>query len=176
MKILRRIDNFFNGVNHDLKLFNAKSSLAIGVITLILGIISWFVGGRADRVTLFFIFPRSAMPLGLMYFLWAISFAFIGIILGGVLFGCEKYKRRDSTKIAVFLILSYLFSLCFYTVFFKTLSPFITFILIIISEIFCLLAILSSIRCYALWSLCMILHMLWLIYNGYVAISIALIN
>ncbi len=176
MKFIKKISGFFNNIDHDIRLFNLKPSLITGGVTLALGLISWLIGGRADKVTLFFMFPRCAVSLGFMYFLWLFSFIFIGIVLGGVLFGCEKYKKRESTKAGAFIIISFIFTLCIYPLFFKCLSPFITFLFILLALFFCLLAIMSSIRIYALWSICLMVHFLWLFYNGYASFVIALIN
>ena len=176
LKIIKRISNFFDNISHDIRLFNLKPSLIVGAVTLCLGIASWIIGGRADKVTLFFLLPRSAISIGFMYFLWFVSFAFVGIVLGGVLFGCEKFKRREASKAITFIILSFIFTLCIYPIFFKCLAPFITLIFILVSAFFCFLAIMSCIRMYSLWTLCLMIHLLWLFYNGYLSFAIALIN
>lgn len=176
MKIFRRINSFFDRLSHDIRLFNARTALLCGLITVTIGIFSWIIGGRADKVILLYIFPRSALSLGTMYFLWLLSFLFVGLIAGGVAFGCEKYKRREVYKILLFLCISYLFTLCVYPIFFKSLSPFITFIVILVSVMFCFLSLLASLKIYSLWSMFLLLHMLWLIYNGYISLSIAIVN
>ena len=170
MKIIKKISGFFDRIDHDIRLFNLKPSLIIGAITLAAGIISWIIGGRADRVLLLYIFPRSAISIGFMYFLWGLSFAFLGIVMGGIVFG------REATKGIVFLIISFIFTLCVNPIFFRCMAPFITFIFILASVFFCLLAIMSTIRLYSLWSICLMIHFLWLIYNGYLAFAIAIIN
>lgn len=176
MKILKKFNNFFERIVHEVRLFNVKPSLILASITLAMGIFSWIIGGRADRAWLLFQFPRSAISIGFMYFLWGISFAFIGFSLGGILFGCEKYKRREAVKIVIFIALSLLFTLCIYPLFFRSLAPFFTFIFILLASFFCFMAIVSSFRMYSLWTLCLIIHFVWLIYNCYVAFAIALIN
>ena len=176
MKLLRKISNFFERIEHDVRLFSVKPSLIFGAITLVLGILCWIIGGRTDRVYLLFQFPRSAISIGFMYFLWGISFAFIGIMLGGIFFGCEKYKRREAIKTAIFVILSLLFTLCIYPVFFRCAAPFFAFPFILVSALFCFLAIVSALRIYSLWSLCLMIHLIWLVYNCYVTFAIALIN
>ena len=176
MKVIKRISGFFDNISHDIRLFSLKPSLIIGAITSCLGLASWIIGGRPDKVTLFFLFPRSAISIGFMYILWLISFAFAGIIIGGMLFGCEKFKRREASKAITFIVLSFLLTLCIYPIFFKCLAPFITFVFILAALFFCFLAIMASIRIYSLWSLCLMIHLLWLFYNGYLAFAIALIN
>ena len=176
MKIIKRINTFFDRVSHDIRLLNIKPTLIISFVTFFLGVLSWIIGGRADKVMLFYIFPRGALSLGFMYFLWALSFAFIGFIIGGVAFGCEKFKKREAIKVVTFLLISFICLLCVYPLFFKSLAPLITFIFLLISTIFILLALISSIRIYSLWTICIILYALWLIYNTYIALIIALIN
>ena len=176
MKILKKIGNFFDRIEHDIRLFSIKPSLIVGLITFGLGVVSWIVGGSIDRVSLIYIFPRSAVSIGFMYFLWGISYVFIGIIIGGILFGCEKYKRREALKILVFIILSFILTLCVHPLFFKCMAPFFTFLFILVACVFCFLAISAAVRIYSMWSLCLMLHFLWLIYNCYLAFAIALIN
>lgn len=176
MKILRRINCFTEGFVHDLRLFNPKASLIIGLITLILGVFSWFVGGTPDTVNLIYIFPRWALSTGVMYFLWLVSFVFAGIIIGGIFFGCEKFKRREASKILVFFCLSLLFTLCVYPTFFKALAPFITFILLFTAAFFCFLSILVAKRIFSLWTIMLCLHFAWLTYNGCLSLVFALIN
>ena len=176
MKLFRKISGFIDRMGHDIKLFSVKPALIVGGITLLLGMLSWVVGGRIDKVMLIYIFPRSAFSLGLMYFMWALFFLFLGIIIGGVAFGCEKYKRKESVKAVIFLVVSLLFTLLIYPVFFKSMAPFITFIIIFISAFFCLMALMTCSRIYSLWTICIAIYMLWLIYNGYLSLCIALIN
>ncbi|MBQ7226521.1 MAG: tryptophan-rich sensory protein [Clostridia bacterium] len=176
MKLIKRINCFFDRMMHDVRLFKIKPSLICCGITLALGILSWFIGGRADRVMLFYIFPRSALPIGLMYFLWALSFAIFGLIIGGVLFGCEKFRHQEATKVSIFLIIGFLLSLCIYPIFFRSLSPFIAFVFFVIVLLLCFLALISSIRIYSLWTLLIGMHMLWILYNCYLALTIAMIN
>ena len=173
---MKRINFFFNRISHDLRLFNLKFALIISVFTLFLGIFSWIIGGRADKIMLLYIFPRGALSLGIMYFLWAINFIFFGITICGIACGCEKYKKREAIKAVTFLLLSFLCVLCVYPLFFKSLAPFITFIVLILSSVFMFLALISSFKIYSLWTICILINLLWLLYNTYISIIIALIN
>lgn len=176
MRLFKRINCFIDGLGHDIRLFNPKSSLIFGVIALILGIASWIAGGRGDTLLLVYIFPRHVLPLGFMYFMWAVSFFFFGVIVGGMMTGCEKYKRREAVKGVIFLLSSYVFILFVYPVFFRSMAPFIAFLLVFVSIFFCVLAIMASARIYSLWTLCTVLYVVWLTYNGYLSLCIALIN
>lgn len=176
MKLFKRIGCFFDRIGHDIRLFNPKPSLIIGAVALCLGVLSWVMGGRGDKALLVYIFPRSAFPLGAMYLLWALSFVFVGIVIGGMLLGCEKYKRKEAIKAVIFLTMSLLFTLFIHPVFFKAMAPFIAFMLVLIALTLCLLALLASARLYSLWTIMLGVHLLWLTYNLYILFCIALIN
>lgn len=176
LKILKKINGFFDRMEHDLRLFNFRPSIIIGCVSLALGIFSWIVGGTTDKVTLIYLFPRSAISIGFMYFLWGLSFLFVGFVIGGILFGCEKYKRREALKIVLLISLSYVFTLCVHPLFFRCLSPFIAFLFLLTAAFVCFFTIVASLKLYSLWSLCLMLHLVWLLYNCYVAFAIAIIN
>lgn len=176
MNLFKRLNRYLDGIGHDIRLFNPKAALITCVITLILGMITWFIGGSCNTVTLLYVFPRWAISTGIMYVLWAVSFLFIGIILGGIMFGCEKFKRREAIKATIFLFLSFIFTLCVYPTFFKALAPFITFILLLLSALFCLFALMIVKRIFALWTIMLGLYIFWLVFNGYLSLVFALIN
>ena len=176
LKLLKRISNYFDRIEHDIRLFNLKPSLILGGIVFGLGIFSWIIGGSSDRVMLMYLFPRCAISIGFLYFLWGLSFFFIGIVMGGLIFGCEKYKRRETMKIIAFVVLSLILSLCVHPMFFRCLAPFITSAILLFSALFCFLAITSAAKLYSLWSICLMLHFAWLLYNCYITFAIALIN
>lgn len=176
LRLFKKIGCFFDRIEHDVRLFSLKPSLILGGISLCLGIFSWLIGGSTDRALLMLLFPRSAISVGFMFFLWGVSFAFIGIVIGGVIFGCEKYKRKDALKTTVFIVLSFIITLCIHPMFFRSIAPFFTCLLLLVSLIFCILAIISALRLYSLWSLCLMAHSLWIFYNCYLCFAIAIIN
>ena len=176
MKFLKKVSCFFDRISHEIRLMNLKAMIILSIVFLCGGIISWFVGGSSDKISVFFIFPRSALPLVYAYIFWAISFAFVGFIFGGILFGCEKYKRTRAQKIAIFVFLSFVFSFCVYPAFFGALSPFFAFLLLLVSFVMCLVAIFSSLKFYSLWTICLSIHALWLLYNCFVALSFTFVN
>lgn len=176
MNIFKRIFSYFDHINHEIKLINLKACCIFASVFLALGITSWIIGGGADKVKTFFIFPRSALPVLYAFLLWGVGFAFLGFIVGGVLLGCEKYRRKSAHKITFFLIITLIFNLCVYPVFFGALSPIISFVLLLVSLMFCSLAIIASFRVYALWTVCISLYFLWLLYNCYVSLAFAFVN
>ncbi len=176
MKFIRKVHCYSDKISHEIRLMNVKKMLISGLIFLLIGIVSWFVGGSPDEVNIFFVFPRSALPIFYAYTIWGISFLFCGIIFGGVLFGCEKYKRGHSSKIALFICIMQLFTICVYPVFFGALSPFIAFLLLLISLLFCTLAIMSCVKLYSLWTMCLSIHFLWLLYNCYLSLAFTFVN
>ncbi len=176
MNIFKRIIRYFDALSHDIRLLNLKNCCIFSVIFFILGIGSWIICGRIDDATIFYIFPRCAISIIYAYILWGISFAFVGFIFAGVIFGCEKYKRANAYKIALFIIIMQVFTYCVYPVFFGAVAPLITFILLLIAILFCFLAIMASFKFYCLWTICISIHFLWLLYNCYVCLAFAFVN
>ena len=176
MKIINRISSIFDRISHDIRLTNIKPSLILASITLFLGIFSWIAGGRPDKVTLLYIFPRCAISLTIMYLLWAVYFICIGFTIGGITFGCEKFKKREAVKSTTLLIISFMCTLSVYALFFICLSPLITFLVLLVSAFFTFLALMTCAKIYSLWTICIVIHLIWILYNSYIAIIITLIN
>lgn len=176
MNIFKKTMQYFDRLTHEIKQLNLKKCCIFSIIFLLLGVISWLIGGWVDEVTVFFIFPRSAIPLLYAFLLWGISFCFCGFIFAGVLFGCEKYRRNKTYKICLFIVIMQIFTLCVYPMFFGALAPLMTFILLLISLLFCFLAIMASIKVYCLWTICLCVQFLWLLYNSYIALAFAFVN
>lgn len=174
--MFKKIGNFIEGISHDIRLLNLKKSIIFSLVFLVLGILSWVIGGRTDKVTLFYIFPRLALPTSIALFMWALSFAFCGFIFSAIVFGCEKYKRRVAQKIGILMSIMFLFTLCVYPLFFGALSPILTFFALLISLLFCFFAITSSIKLYSLWTILLGIHFLWLVYNTFLALAFAFVN
>ena len=176
MKIVKCINSFFDRITHEIRLIKLKLAGITALVFLILGILSWILGGRADRVAILFVFPRSALPLGWAYTIWALSFAFCGFVFAGILFGCEKYKRTLAQKSCIFIVLMFIFTLCAYPLFFGALKPLFAFIAFLLSIIFCILAILSCYRIYSLWTILLGVHFLWLLYNLIISLAFTFVN
>lgn len=174
--MFKKISNFVDGISHDIRLLKLKKSIIFSVIFLVLGMLSWLVGGRTDKVTIFYIFPRLALPTGVALFMWAISFAFCGFVFSAIVFGCEKYKRHSAQKIGILLSIMFLFTLCVYPLFFGALSPILTFFALLLSLLFCFFAIVSSMKLYSLWTILLGIHFLWLVYNTFLSIAFAFVN
>lgn len=176
MNIFKRTMQYFDKLAYEIKLLNFKKCCIFSIAFLILGVVSWLIGGWVDKVTMFYIFPRSAIPLLYAFILWGISFAFCGFIFGGVLFSCERYRRHKAYKTALFIIVMQIFILCVYPVFFGALAPLMTFVILLVSLLFCFLAIMSSIKVYCLWTICLCIQFLWLLYNSYISLAFAFVN
>ena len=176
MNIFSRIIKYFDGLARDVRLLNFKLSCIFSLVFLISGIISWIICGNIDDVTVFIIFPRCAMPLGYVYILWAVGFIFLGFIFAGALFGCERYRRSNAYKIAMFLAMSHIFILCVYPILFGAYAPLIAFLIMLLGILFCFLALIVSFKQYCLWTICIFVYVFWLIYNAYVILAIAFVN
>ncbi len=176
MNIFKRFCCYIDNISHEIRLMNLKASTIFAGIYLVLGIISWVIVGKRSEITLFYIYPRCAMPLALAYVIWAVFFAFCGFILGSILFGCEKYKRHKVYKIAVFLILMQVFTYCVYPLFFGAAAPLICFMSLLVSMLFCIFSIIASSKIFVLWTICLCVNFLWLLYNSYVTLAFLFVN
>ena len=176
MKFIKKISCYFDRVSCEIRKINKKNTLIFMGIFLILGVFCWIMGGKTDRVMLLYRFPRIAIGVGFMFFLWGISFVFCGLIFSGIILSCEKYRRHISYKISLYLVLMQLFTYIVYPLFFGATAPFLSFLSLLIAIFFCFLAISSSFRFYSIWTICLILHMIWLVYNAYVSLAFILIN
>ena len=176
MNALKSVMRYFDQLAHEIRLLNLKKCCIFSCIFLVLGIFSWIVGGRVDKVTVFYIYPRCAIPILYAFLLWGVSFCFCGFVLGGVVFGCEKYKRQKTYKIGFFICIMQMFTLCVYPLFFGALAPLVAFAILLISMMFCFLAIMASFKIYCLWTICLSIQFLWLLYNAYVSLAFAFVN
>ena len=129
-----------------------------------------------DRVNVLYLYPRSAIPLAYAFIFWAFYFITMGTVISGIVFSCEKFKRSRALKIAFLLTVAYACSLCAYPLFFRAMMPLIAFFMLLISVLFCIFAILDSVKLYSLWSICIFFIILWLSYNSFVALAFAFIN
>ena len=150
----KKIECYITGLYQEIKQINVRACIIFGGAFLVVGALSWILGYKNAHLASFYIMPRCALPYFYAHLGWAISFFLLGVILGGVLLGCEKFKRRYSVKIAFLLLFMFLFALCSHPIFFGSLSPFLTFIVLLASLLFCLLTIIASIKVYKLWSIC----------------------
>lgn len=176
MLFFKKVESYISGLYKEIKQINVKGCLIFGVSFLIIGAISWLLGIKNAHMASFYVMPRCALPYLYAHIGWGISFFFFGIIIGGILLSCEKFKRKFSLKIVFLLAFGFLFALCAHPIFFGTLSPFLSFIVLIASFLFCLLALVASIKDYKLWSICLIVELIWLIYNLYCAIAFSFVN
>lgn len=176
MKLFRSINRFFNRISYDVQKINYKKIGIVAGIFLVVGILSWLVSGRADRVSVLYSFPRCAIPLTYAFIIWGIFFAIFGCIIGGIFFSCEKYRRNIAIKITFLLLIAYLCALCVYPLFFRAMMPLVSFFILLLAIIFCIFAMLDSIKLNSLWSICILLEVLWLIYNAYTTLAFVFIN
>jgi hypothetical protein len=176
LKLFKGISCFFNRIAFEIRRIKLKACLISAAIFLGIVVITWIFGGNIHRALVFYQQPRSAMPIALMFILWAISFAFIGFVVGGIIFGCEKYKKQHIYKIFVLIVLMSLFSYIAYPLFFGGLASFLSFLSYLIACVFCVLAIIYSFKLFSLWTICLAMHLLWLIYNVVISLGFCLLN
>jgi len=176
LRFLKRISCFFDKITHEIKLINLKNIIICSFGFLLLGILSWIIGGSTHRVIIIYDFPRSALKVGIMFILWGLSFLFCGAIFSGVLFGCEKFKRHKAYKIAFLIVLMHILALIVYPLFFGATAPFWTLLVLVTSILICFYTILNSYKIYSLWTILLSFHFFWLIYNAYICLAIIFIN
>ena len=176
MKLFKRISCYFDRIYYEIRTIKRKHTLIFMGIFLLLGIFSWILGGKTDRITLLYSFPRAAIGIGFMFILWGISFIFCGCIFAGIAFSCERYRRHIAYKSCLYIILMQLFVLTAYPLFFGAIAPFIMLLALIVAIFFCFMAILSSYRWFSLWTVLLTLHLMWLLYNAYICLAFVLIN
>ncbi len=173
---MKKILCFFDRITYEIRKIKFKCILIFSLLFFILGIISWIASGETNKMIILYIYPKAALNLGFMYMLWGISFLFCGGTLGGVLFGCEKFRRHKVYKIILYIIIMQLFSYVIHALFFRATAPFVALLSILIAILFCLLAIFDCFKIYSLWTICLCLHLLWLFYNFYICLAFIFLN
>ena len=176
MKCINRYNSFLNRIKNDFRKIKYKPALIVSLICFVLGLITWIFGGSAHRVLIIYAFPKSAMPLAIMYILWGFSYLACGFVLGALLFNCDIYRRQNNYKICVTIVMMQLFTLVAYPLFFGANSPFVSFLSFIISLVLCFFAISLIIKMKNCLSLFMIIHFVWLSYNAYITLAFSMIN
>lgn len=175
-KIARRIYEAFDRVTVEIRKINFKKLLFFGGIFFIIGIICWIAAGRISPIIYIYKFPSCAMPIPIMYALWAVFFFFVGAIFGGIYCGCEKFRRHKTYKCLFFIFLMQICVYLIHPLFFKATAPLLTFVVIVIAEMFCLFAIISCSQIYTLWTVLLSINLIWLVYNSYISLTFIIIN
>ena len=176
MNIIKEISCYFDRVAREIKLFKRKQTIIFSVVFFTLGVFSWMIGGKTNRVVLLYSFPKCAVGISFAFILWGLSFALCGLIFGGILYGSERYRHRITYKICLYISLMEIFIYITYPLFFKACAPFLACLAYLISIFFCFLAISSAFKYYSLWTILLSLHILWLIYNAYVCLAFIFIT
>jgi hypothetical protein len=124
---MRKISCFIDRVKRETRVIKRKPSMIVAIIYLLVGIFVWIFGSRTRYMYFVFIYPRSALPIGVMFISWGISFLFSGFVLAQILMNCEKYKRHIAQKCSFLLVFMQLFCLISYILFFGAFAPFFSF-------------------------------------------------
>ena len=176
MKLFKKISYYFDKVVYEIRTIKSQQTLIFMGVFLFLGVLSWIIGGRVDKVLFLYTFPSSAMSIGFAFVLWGFSFILCGCIFAGIAFGCKRYRRIISYKICLYIVLMFLFILTVYPLFFGAKAPFLALISLIVAIFFCLMAILSAYKYFSFWTVSLVLFCLWLLYNAYVCLAFIFIN
>lgn len=172
----KRVFKSFDKIGIEIRKTRTKRIFAFGAISLVIGILFCFSGGKINSIVYLYKMPSGAISYPTMYIIWGISFFLSGAVFSGIFFGCEKYRRHITYK-ALFIII--LMQLCIYLahpLFFKAAAPFVAFVALALATLFCLFAIFSIYRIYTLWTAMLIIKCVWLFYNTYIILGFAIIN
>lgn len=176
MKKIFNISRFFHRINREIRMICLKKNIFLGAIFLVIGALIWILCADYGGVAYFWTFPQSAMPVFLMYLIWAISFFFVGMLISACLHGIEKFRRHLIYKDILLLIIMQVFSYICYPLFFGACAPFLSFLALLVASISCFIAMVSMAKFFSLWTILLSMHFLWLLYNAYVSISFSIIN
>ena len=110
MKCFKIVKNYFKRCLNEYKRTSFKLGMLVGFIFLLIGIFVWSFGKQSHKILSVYLFPKFALPLIIMYFIWAIIYLCVGFAVFSVLFNCEIYKKYFAQKISFLLCMSILFS------------------------------------------------------------------
>ena len=167
---------FFSRINKELKTVCTKRALILGLIFLAIGILNWILCSNGVRVACFWQFPRTAMPVFLVYFFWAISYFLIGVLISACFNGIERFRRHLIYKDILVLVIMQVFSYISYSLFWGASAPFLAFLALMIASCACLIEIVSLAKYFSVWTIFLSIHLMWLLYNAYVSLAFAIIN
>ena len=176
MKCLKGIKIILRRCSNEIRKVNFKLAIILSAIFLLIGIFVWSFGRDVHKFISIFIFPKFAMPLIIMYLLWAISYIIMGITIYAIMFTCESYKKPIAQKITFLLCMSIMFSYFAYLLFFSANAPAMSCIMLFISFLFTIISFIESKKIYIVWSFLIFTYSVWLFYNMIIPLSFLIIN
>lgn len=175
MKLFYGFRCFFDRVSREIKRIKFKQSLIFALIFLVIGIVDCIISGSINPIFYMYILPKSTLSLPLFYIFWFVSLLFCGVIFSGIL-NVEKFRKNNTFKVILCVALMMLFTYISYPLFFISLAHFFTIVSLLCTMLFCLYAIILCKKISFLWTMCLSIHFLWLLYNFYICIAISIIN
>lgn len=176
MKKISIVSRFIARINKEIKTLCTRKILIWGLIFLGIGLLNWILCSNGVRVALFWSVPRCAMPIFLIYFVWAVSYFLIGALIFACFYGIEKFRRHLIYKDILILIIMQLFTYISYSLFWGASAPFLSFLALLVAAFVCFIEILSLGKYFSLWTILLAIHFTWLLYNAYVCLAFAIIN
>ena len=176
MKKISICSRFILRINKEIKILCAKKALICGLIFLFIGIINWILCSNRVRVAFFWEIPKCAMPIFLLYLIWAVSYFLLGVMISACFNGIERFRRNLIYKDILILVIMQVFTYISYALFLGASAPFLAFLSLFIASFACFIEIICLGKYFSLWTIFLVIHFLWLLYNAYICLAFAIIN
>lgn len=159
---LRRLKRALGGCR-----INGRIVLICVFLVLFFGLLSRFLC-RPPYLTLKMLgLDKISPPAWVMSLVWTIWYALVGFCLGAVLSCDTPGKQVHVYKGSMYLIVSLVFNLVWYPLFFGGNVIFLAFWNCLVIIFFTLLAAFEYAKVYFFAGLCMFIHIIWLIYCAF---------
>ena len=153
-------------LQRDLKLKKHPFVLIGAISFFVLGLMSWCIGGNPRPTLIYLQNATGTVVMFIFFVLWSISYFCNGAVFGSMFAITERCHQLLANRIAVLIIIMHLFALFAYPLFFACYAWMLALIALILSAVFCVMAILLVRRISILASGILIVHfaiLLWTI-------------
>ncbi len=157
--LARRLKRAFGGCR-----INGKTVLICIFTVLFFGLLSRFLSAPPYLTLRMIGLEGVSPPPWVMSVIWTLWYAAIGFCLGAVLSCHTPGKQVYVYKGSMYLIVSLVFNLVWYPLFFGGHAVFLAFWNCLVIILFTFFAALEYIKVYFFAGLCMFIHIAWLIY------------
>ena len=159
-----RVKKCINQILYECRIINTKAALAGGVCILILGMISFFVGGSPTYLLHMLKMPVT-MPTRWFFKLgWSFWYFILGAAFSVVCTCTERSKQLPKFQGNMLFVIMMMFNLIWYPLFFGAEAIFLALVACIITILLGFFVFSNYLKVNRLCSAAMLLHILWLIY------------
>ena len=137
-----------------------------GIAFVVFSLISLWIGGNPKPVLLLLNKTPSALKQLIFFILWLVSNLFSGFLFGALFLADDRCTQLISTRSALLIIISQLFTFLSYPLFFACNAWLLSFIALLLALFFCAASILVSYRITLIGTCILIVHfalLLWAI-------------